>query len=92
MLVADLKDDTYDFVGASGLVRGLVPAGLTVRQINREQFGNDEGVRNTILQGWNAGPLLVNYMGTPLFGTKIFSSHNLELKTRFNVLQFVFRL
>lgn len=45
------------------MVGALLPAGLTVRNVFRGQFADDEQVHQQVLGAWNEGKLLVNYIG-----------------------------
>jgi hypothetical protein len=64
LLVADMKgEEDLDFEGASSEVGALLPAGVTVRNVFRGQFTDDEQVHSELLGGWNEGKLLVNYIG-----------------------------
>jgi hypothetical protein len=61
LLVSDRKEG-YDFEAASNQVRGLLPQDLGVTFVNRRD-NSAEQVRSEIINGINAGPLLVNYAG-----------------------------
>ncbi|TLY46583.1 MAG: hypothetical protein E6K59_00160, partial [Nitrospirae bacterium] len=61
VLVAD-RNDGYDFEGASGQVKALLPADATVEEIYRAQMGDDTA-RAALLSSLNGGPWLVNYIG-----------------------------
>jgi hypothetical protein len=64
MLVADMTGSgDFDFEGASSDIGELLPGGLSVAKVFRSQFGDDDQVHTQILQGWNSGELLVNYIG-----------------------------
>lgn len=61
MLVSDLEDG-YNFEAATAQVRQLLPASISVTLVNRA--GNaTEYVRQQIADGFNAGPMIVNYIG-----------------------------
>jgi hypothetical protein len=63
LLVADMNDDVFDFEAAATSLEGLLPAQLTVQEIFRSRFGDDDQVHATLLQDMNQGALLVNYVG-----------------------------
>ena len=55
-------DEAFNFEGASGQVKALLPAGVKVEEIYRGQMG-DEAARAALLASLNSGPWLVNYIG-----------------------------
>ncbi len=59
--VAD-STDGFNFRAASFRLRELVPSGLRVNEINREELG-DSTARNELLEIINRGPKVVNYTG-----------------------------
>jgi hypothetical protein len=59
VLVAD-HNDGFDFEAASGQVKALLPANVTVEEIYRGQM---EDARAALLASLNGGPWLVNYFG-----------------------------
>jgi autotransporter-associated beta strand protein len=61
LLVSDHLEG-YDFEAASNQVRSLLPASLSVTMVNRREDPNAQ-VKSAIIEGINAGPLLVNYAG-----------------------------
>jgi hypothetical protein len=63
LLVADRDGaDGYSFESATNALQSLLPADVGVARVNRR--GQDAGVlRNQIVAGVNAGPLVVNWMG-----------------------------
>jgi hypothetical protein len=64
LLVADMAGSgDFDFEGASLEVEALMGGNVTVRRIFRSQFGDDAQVHTELLQGFNGGELVVNYMG-----------------------------
>ena len=60
LLVADINDDYFNFEGASGEVRSLLPGNMTVSEIFR---GQSPTARSDLLALLNQGQLLVNYIG-----------------------------
>ena len=44
-------------------MKALLPSDLTVREVFRGRFGDDDQVKGEILNGFGRGPLLVNYIG-----------------------------
>jgi hypothetical protein len=60
LLVADINDDYFNFEGASGDVRSLLPGNMTVSEIFR---GQSPTARSDLLALLNQGQLLVNYIG-----------------------------
>lgn len=61
LLVSDRKEG-YDFEAANNQVRSLLPQDLSVTFVNRRDNSATQ-VRSEIINGINAGPLLVNYAG-----------------------------
>jgi hypothetical protein len=61
VLVAD-HDDGFDFEGASGQLKALLPADVTVEEISRGQMG-DGATRAAVLASLNGGAWLLNYLG-----------------------------
>ncbi len=61
LLVAD-RNEGFDFETASNTVKGLLPAGMAVRQIFRAQM-DDATASQAIINAVNRGPKLVNYAG-----------------------------
>jgi len=61
VLVAD-RNDGFDFEGASGQVKALLPAGVTVEEIYRGQM-DDASAHAALLASLNAGPWFLNYAG-----------------------------
>jgi hypothetical protein len=61
LLVSDHLEG-YDFEEASNQVRSLLPADLEVTMVNRRDNPAAQ-VKAEVLNGINAGPLLVNYVG-----------------------------
>ena len=62
LLVADIND-TFDFENAAASLESLLPAQLTVQEIFRSRYGDDDQVHAALLQDINQGALLVNYVG-----------------------------
>jgi hypothetical protein len=60
--VADIGDD-FDFESEATALENLLPAQLTVQEIFRSRFQDDDQVQAALLQGINQGALLVNYVG-----------------------------
>ena len=63
LLVADMKDNDFDYMAASQGVKALLPGGLMVSEVYRDQFPDDLQVKSELLRNLNQGPLLVNYIG-----------------------------
>ena len=63
LLVADMKDNDFDYMAASQGVKALLPGSLNVSEVYRDQFADDVQVKNELLRRLNQGPLLVNYVG-----------------------------
>lgn len=61
LLVSDHLEG-YDFEAASNLLRTLLPQTLSVTMVNRGSNPTAQ-VKNDIISGINAGPLMVNYAG-----------------------------
>jgi hypothetical protein len=83
LLVADKSEGSNDFnfEGASEEVRALLPSYLTVREINRGDFGSDGQAKQELLNGINQGPLLVDYIGhgsVEVWRGNLFSSDDAE--------------
>ena len=62
LLVADINDD-FDFEAAATALENLLPAQLTVEEIFRSRYGDDDQVQAALVQDINQGALLVNYVG-----------------------------
>ena len=62
LLVADINDG-FDFEAAATALENLLPVQLTVQEIFRSRFADDDQVQAALLQDINQGPLLVNYVG-----------------------------
>jgi len=60
-LVAD-RNDGFDFEGASGQVKALLPTGVTVEEIYRGQL-DDASAHAALLASLNAGPWFLTYAG-----------------------------
>lgn len=58
VLIADTGFETQ-----SSETSALLPAGMTIQIINRQQIGDDNITRGQIVDGINQGPLLVNFYG-----------------------------
>jgi hypothetical protein len=63
LLVADMKDNDFDYMAASQGVKVLLPQSVMVSEVYRDQFADDVQVKNELLRRLNQGPLLVNYIG-----------------------------
>jgi len=63
LFVADIQDDDFSFEGASSSSQALLPADMSIREVFRSRFGDDDQVQAAIREGINRGPLLVNYFG-----------------------------
>jgi hypothetical protein len=61
LLVSDHLEG-YDFEAASNLLRTLLPQSLSVTMVNRSSNPTAQ-VKNDVINGINAGPLMVNYAG-----------------------------
>ncbi len=61
LLVSD-SELGFDFAGASADLRGLIPAGVRVDEVDRSKLG-DVMARTQLLDGLNRGPRIVNYYG-----------------------------
>lgn len=62
VLVADNNSDGFSFESASHNIASILNGKVEVEEINRSS-GSTEEVRGRILDGINAGPMLVNYVG-----------------------------
>jgi hypothetical protein len=63
LLVADMKDEEFDFPAASLQVKALLPGSLMVHEVYRDHFSDDVQVKGELLRKLNQGPLVVNYLG-----------------------------
>jgi hypothetical protein len=61
LLVADRKD-TFDFAGASAMIRAVLPAGTAVTEVLVDAVGL-AAARQQVLAALQAGPGLVSYLG-----------------------------
>jgi hypothetical protein len=92
LLVADMKDKDFDYMAASLGVKDLLPGGLMVSEVYRDQFPDDVQVKTELLRRLNQGPLLVNYIGhgtLEFWRGDIFSSDDAEALTNGLRLPFV---
>jgi hypothetical protein len=92
LLVADLKDNDFDYMAASQGVKALLPGGLMVSEVYRDQFSDDVQVKNELVRRLNQGPLLVNYIGhgtLEFWRGDIFGSDDAEILTNGLRLPFV---
>ncbi|MBN1570660.1 MAG: hypothetical protein JXA73_22645 [Acidobacteria bacterium] len=62
VLVADNIEENFDFEAASEQLAETLPESMTIRRIFRGQT-DDVSARTQVLEGLNAGALLVNYLG-----------------------------
>ena len=62
LLVAD-KNIDYDFEAESRTLYGLIPAGVTVSTVYRNEGPTDAAVRSRLLAALNQGPTIVNFFG-----------------------------
>jgi hypothetical protein len=70
LLVADLMEEgDYDFEAAATELAGMLPGHITSSQVFRGHYAEDTLVKDAIMAGINAGPLLVNYTGHGSIGT-----------------------
>jgi hypothetical protein len=52
-----------DFSDKSAATEALVPAGIELQDLNRDQIADDSAMRSQIINALDDGPLLVNYYG-----------------------------
>ncbi|HST24161.1 MAG TPA: C25 family cysteine peptidase, partial [Blastocatellia bacterium] len=79
LLVAD-KSDTYDFRGANGQLRALIPSNLKVQEIDRSLM-DDFTAKTQLLEAISRGPKIVNYTGhgsVSLWRGSILASEDME--------------
>jgi peptidase C25-like protein len=62
LLVAD-KNIDYDFEAESKTLYGLIPAGVTVNTVYRNEGPTDAAVRSRLLAALDQGPTIVNFFG-----------------------------
>jgi hypothetical protein len=75
LLVAGANDG-FDFEGANDQLRELLPANLSVEEINRGQMDADSA-KSQLVSSLNRGPALVNYAGhgsVDLWGGSLFTA------------------
>ncbi len=91
MLVSDLEDG-YNFEAATAQVRTLLPASTSVIHVNRA-LNTTEQVRQQIADGFNAGPMIVNYLGHGSIdvwtGSSLISSTDAQTLSNGNRLPFL---
>ena len=61
MLASDIGEG-YSFSGVNSVLRGLLPEGIEVREVNRGSE-EDSVIRREVLEGINEGEKIVNYNG-----------------------------
>ena len=61
LLVAD-RNDGYNFESSNSLLRGLIPAGLRVEEIDRGRL-DDAAAKSMLIESINRGQKIVNYTG-----------------------------
>jgi hypothetical protein len=84
LLVADMKDNDFDYMAASQGVKVILPESLMVSEVYRDQFPDDVQVKTELVRRLNQGPLLVNYIGhgtLEFWRGDIFSSDDAEVLT-----------
>jgi len=84
LLVADIKDEEFDYESASDEVKALLPTNVRASEIYRGRFGDDAQVRNELLRSINEGKLVVNFVGhgsVEIWRGSIFSSDDAEALT-----------
>lgn len=84
LLVADMNETWFDFTAASREIKALLPAGMRVAEVYRDDFNDDNGVRKEIVNKFNQGLLLANYIGhgsIQLWRGNIFSVNEAETLT-----------
>jgi hypothetical protein len=92
LLVADMKDNDFDYMAASQGVKAILPQSVMVSEIYRDQFPDDVQVKTELLRRLNQGPLLVNYVGhgtLEFWRGDIFGSDDAEILTNGLRLPFV---
>ena len=62
LLVAD-KNIDYDFEAESKTLYGLIPPGVTINTVYRNEGPTDAAVRSRLLAALNQGPTIVNFFG-----------------------------
>jgi len=88
--VAD-HDDRLDFEGASGQVKALLPAGVTVEEIYRGQM-DDASAHAAVLASLQRGAWLLNYVGhgsVEVWAGSVLSSEDVRTLTTTGRLPFV---
>ena len=63
VLVSDMDDPTFSFEGASTALRSGLPQDISVQEVFRSRFSDDDQVHASFLASLNQGPLLVNFVG-----------------------------
>ncbi len=90
LLVADIND-VFDFEAAAAGLESLLPPQLTVQELFRGRFEDDDQVHTALLQGIDSGALLVNYVGHGSVGVwrgGYFETNDAELLTNGRQLPF----